>query len=134
MPTDIAAITSAADRTVGSGSTLNTQVGRTQNLYDHVLVHDEIATSELLGDAVVLDMRSEADSTKAFHSTVSRHLPIVVKLKSGGPGRRLTTNSYSELRDHDSPARGGERRGPQSELCTQTRGRVWVPISSSTVS
>ena len=75
----------AADRTEGTGSTLNSQGGRTANLYDHLLVHDEAATAELEGNAVVLDELSQAASPKVFYQTVSDHLPIVVRMRSTGP-------------------------------------------------
>ena len=75
----------AADRTEGTGSTLNSQGGRTANLYDHLLVQDEAASVELEGNAVVLDEIGQAASPKVFYQTVSDHLPIMVKLRSSGP-------------------------------------------------
>ncbi|MGC1955812.1 MAG: SH3 domain-containing protein [Gammaproteobacteria bacterium] len=75
----------AADRTEGTGSTLNSQGGRTANLYDHLLVHDEMVTSELEGNAVVLDRIGLAATAELFYQTVSDHLPIVVRLRSAGP-------------------------------------------------
>ena len=74
-----------ADRTEGSGSTLNLNGDRTTNLYDHVLVHDEAATSEMVGNAVVLNRIGMAASPKVFYQTVSDHLPIMVRVRSSGP-------------------------------------------------
>jgi hypothetical protein len=76
---------STADRTEGSGSTLNYNGDRTTNLYDHVLVHDETATSEMVGNAVVLNRIGLAASPKVFYQTVSDHLPIMVRVRSSGP-------------------------------------------------
>ena len=47
IPSILHEAVSAADRTEGSGSTLNSNGDRTINLYDHILVHDEAATSEM---------------------------------------------------------------------------------------
>ncbi len=74
----------AADRTDGSGSTLNSNGDRTTNLYDHVLVFDETATSEMLGNAAVLNRIGLASTPKSFYQTVSDHLPIMVRLLSSG--------------------------------------------------
>jgi endonuclease/exonuclease/phosphatase family metal-dependent hydrolase len=83
VPSQIATLLpSFADRTSGSGSTLNTGGDITANLYDHIMVRDQAATTEMRGDAVVLDVRSMASSPSAFYTTVSDHLPIVVELKS----------------------------------------------------
>ena len=65
--------------------TLNTQGSRTDNLYDHVLVHDPNATAEMIGNAVVLDVRGVSSSPKDFYQTVSDHLPIMVRMRAGGP-------------------------------------------------
>ena len=67
----------AADKTIGSGSTLNSSGARTANLYDHLLVFDSPATSELVLPAQVLDVRKKASTNKAFYKTASDHLPIV---------------------------------------------------------
>jgi hypothetical protein len=74
-----------ADRTEGTGSTLNIKGERTLNLYDHVLVHDEAATSEMVDDAVVLNRIGLAATPKLFYQTVSDHLPVMVRLRSSGP-------------------------------------------------
>ena len=67
----------AADKTTGSGSTLNSSGVRTANLYDHLLVSDGRATSELVMSAQVLDVRGKTTTNKLFYKTVSDHLPIV---------------------------------------------------------
>lgn len=67
----------AADKTTGTGSTLNSSGARTTNLYDHLLVLDGHATSELVMSARVLDVRNKASTNKAFYKTTSDHLPIV---------------------------------------------------------
>jgi len=67
----------AADKTTGTGSTLNSNGVRTANLYDHLLVSDSHATSELVMSAQVLDVRKKASTNKMFYKTVSDHLPIV---------------------------------------------------------
>jgi hypothetical protein len=67
----------AADKTTGTGSTLNSSGARTANLYDHLLVFDGHATSELVMPAQVLDVRKKASTNKMFYKTVSDHLPIV---------------------------------------------------------
>lgn len=67
----------AADKTTGTGSTLNSSGVRTANLYDHLLVSDERATSELVMSAQVIDVRGKTSTNKMFYKTVSDHLPIV---------------------------------------------------------
>lgn len=67
----------AFDKTTGTGSTLNSSGARTVNLYDHLLVFDSHATSELVMSAQVLDVRNKASTNKTFYKTVSDHLPIV---------------------------------------------------------
>ena len=71
-----------ADKTQGSGSTLNSSGKITNNLYDHVVVFDSAATKEMQGSAVVLDVRSAESSPSKFYAAVSDHLPIMVVLKS----------------------------------------------------
>lgn len=70
-------LTTAADRTVGSGSTLNNKGARTKNLYDHLLVLDSQATGELVLPTQALDVRIKASSNKLFYKTISDHLPIM---------------------------------------------------------
>lgn len=67
----------AADKTTGTGSTLNSSGARTANLYDHLLVMDSHATHELVVPAQVLDVRKKAATNKMFYKTVSDHLPIM---------------------------------------------------------
>jgi hypothetical protein len=74
----------AGDRTTSTGWTLNSSGNRTLNLYDHLLIYDTNATSEMIGNAEVLDVRSKASSNAKFYQSVSDHLPIVVKMRSSG--------------------------------------------------
>jgi hypothetical protein len=75
---DLAPLTAATSLVVGTGSTLN-QVGEiTANLYDHLLVRDLAASTELVGEARVLDVRPFAIANDVFYGSVSDHLPIVV--------------------------------------------------------
>jgi hypothetical protein len=85
VPSILHGAVSAADRTEGSGSTLNSNGDRTINLYDHILVHDEAATSEMVGNAVVLNRIGLAATPKIFYQTVSDHLPVMVRMRSSGP-------------------------------------------------
>ena len=75
----------AADRTEGTGSTLNFNGDRTINLYDHVLVHDEAATTEMVGNAMVLNRIGLAATPRSFYQMVSDHLPVMVRVRSSGP-------------------------------------------------
>ncbi|MFC1523661.1 SH3 domain-containing protein [Thermodesulfobacteriota bacterium] len=70
--------------TQGTGSTLD-DGERTDNLYDHLLVYDEAATSEMIGDPEIIDIRNVATSNLVFFQTISDHLPIVVRMRSSGP-------------------------------------------------
>lgn len=76
VPEVLDTVVAAADRTSGTGSTLNLTGSRTGNLYDHLLVHDPGASRELLGNARVLDVRDRAASPHAFYRQISDHLPI----------------------------------------------------------
>jgi len=80
-PTDLAAVVSQLDATAGSGSTLNSAGDLTSNLYDHLVVFDAAAASELVQQATVLDLRELASSNAEFFRTVSDHLPIVTRLR-----------------------------------------------------
>jgi hypothetical protein len=73
-----------ADRTNGTGSTLNSRGKRTNNLYDHLLVKDEDASQELRGNAEVIDVVLMASSPRTFYKTVSDHLPIVATMDCSG--------------------------------------------------
>lgn len=72
-------------RTKGNGSTLSSKGEITDNLYDHLLVWDEEASGELIGDAFVLDVREKASNPKVFFQTVSDHLPIKARFQCDGP-------------------------------------------------
>jgi len=85
VPSVLAVTLSEADRTEGTGSTLNLTGERTANLYDHLLVHNETASAELVGNAAVIDARDSASSPKIFYQTVSDHLPIVAEWRITGP-------------------------------------------------
>jgi len=84
VPDELADILPYEDRTEGTGSTLNSDGEITDNLYDHVLVRDPVATSEMVGNAQVLDVRDVAGSPAEFYRTVSDHLPIAVRLRVDG--------------------------------------------------
>jgi hypothetical protein len=71
-------------RTQGSGSILNSIGDITANLYDHLLVFDEQATSEMIGNPEVLEIRNVPTSNQLFYQTISDHLPIVVRLRTSG--------------------------------------------------
>jgi hypothetical protein len=76
LPSQIAKLLpNFADRTTGSGSTLNGSGNITANLYDHIIVRDPAATAEIQGNAKVLDVRSVAGSQTEYFSTMSDHLP-----------------------------------------------------------
>jgi len=85
VPDDLQQVIAVSDRTKGSGSTLNNQGERTNNLYDHFLVLDLEATSEMIDDPEVLDVRGVAANDKTYFNTVSDHLPIFVKMRCSGP-------------------------------------------------
>ena len=84
VPSDLEDAIGREIATVGTGSTLNGSGERTQNLYDHLLVNDGDATSEQIGSAEVIDVRSEAATNKVFFDTVSDHLPIVARFNTAG--------------------------------------------------
>lgn len=76
----------SGDRTVTTGATtLNSSGGLSSNLFDHLLVHDEGASSELIGDAEIIDVRGEAANEQTFFQTASDHLPIRVRVRTSGP-------------------------------------------------
>ncbi len=78
--TNLARAVTFADRTEGAGSTLNSRGNVTRNLYDHFLVQDVHASTELHDNAQVLDVRSVASSPTVFYRNVSDHLPIVAEV------------------------------------------------------
>jgi hypothetical protein len=84
-PEALAGVTTSTDRTTGTGSTLNPEGHATVNLYDHLLLRDEAASAEFLGNARVLDVREVAVTERVFYETVSDHLPIVIEVRASGP-------------------------------------------------
>jgi hypothetical protein len=74
----------ASGRSSGGGSGIRSS-GRRSRAHDHLVVHDVAALGELVGNAVVLDVRDIAGSPGEFYSTVSDHLPIVGVFRVGGP-------------------------------------------------
>lgn len=68
----------------GPGSTLNSSGERTQNIYDYILVHDAIATSEMTGVPMIIDVRGVVADRQTFVRTVSDHLPVVAVFKTDG--------------------------------------------------
>jgi len=85
VPSDLAEAIGREIPTVGTGSTLNGSGERTQNLYDHLIVADRNATTEIIGTAEVIDVRAEAATHKVFFDTVSDHLPIVARFDANAP-------------------------------------------------
>jgi hypothetical protein len=81
VPSDLAATISQQVRTIGSGSTLNGSGTLTANLYDHLIVFDLTATSEMMGPEEIIDVRNAASSNKVFFDTVSDHLPLVARFR-----------------------------------------------------
>jgi hypothetical protein len=79
-PAALAPLTRAQDRTQGQGSTLNAAGAVSAHLYDHLLAFGAPANAALPADAVVLDVRGEANDPASFRARVSDHLPIVVNL------------------------------------------------------
>ena len=85
VPEDLKKAIAVTDSTQGTGSTLNDQGERTNNLYDHFLILDQEATSEMIDNPEVLDVRGNAANDKMYVNTVSDHLPIFVKMRCSGP-------------------------------------------------
>lgn len=85
VPEDLQQALGMESKITGTGSTLNTTGGRTQNLYDHLLVYDDGETAELLGNGEVLDVIGKAATPRDFFKTVSDHLPIRAVFDTGGP-------------------------------------------------
>jgi len=71
-------------RTLGTGSTLNSLGERTANLYDHVLLFDRAATSEMVGSPEVLDVREVAPTPREYFRAVSDHLPVRALFRADG--------------------------------------------------
>jgi len=78
---ELAPLTAARDRTVGTGSTLDAKGELSANLYDHLLALGAAANSALVDEARVLDVRGEAFDPAHFRDRVSDHLPIVAQLR-----------------------------------------------------
>lgn len=79
----LAPLTSARDRTRGVGSTLDEAGHISSHLYDHLLALGTDANQALADDAVVVDVRGEANDPARFREQVSDHLPIVARLQLG---------------------------------------------------
>ncbi|MFH2044791.1 MAG: SH3 domain-containing protein [Pseudomonadota bacterium] len=71
--------------TQGSGSTLNSDGQRTSNLYDHLVIYDKAASSEIICNPEVLDVMGSVSDGKVFYNTISDHLPIIAILSASGP-------------------------------------------------
>lgn len=80
-PAELAPLTSARDRSVGEGSTLDAQGNISAHLYDHLLALGSAANTALLDDAHVLDARGEAFAPGQFRTQLSDHLPIMAQLR-----------------------------------------------------
>jgi endonuclease/exonuclease/phosphatase family metal-dependent hydrolase len=85
VPEDLRQVVSVLVDTQGTGSTLNLSGDRTTNLYDHILVHDHVATQERLGPPQVIDVIGAAASPREFYRTLSDHLPVLMQLRASGP-------------------------------------------------
>lgn len=70
--------------TLGTGSTLNSLGERTANLYDHLLLFDRAATSEMVGSPEVLDVREVAPTSRDYFRAVSDHLPVRALFRAAG--------------------------------------------------
>jgi len=84
---ELALVTTAADRTAGSGSTLNLLGEPTASLHDHILVRAPRAMAEMVGNGIVLDVRSVAESPREFRRAVSDHLPVMVRIRTAASDR-----------------------------------------------
>jgi hypothetical protein len=82
VPSNMQAALGSPVLTVGTASTLNS-AGEVANLYDHLLIFDQAATSELQANPEILDVRDLATSRPIFYQTVSDHLPIRARFRSG---------------------------------------------------
>jgi hypothetical protein len=80
-PTDLAMVVAQEDATVGSGSTLNSAGTLTTNLYDHLVVFEPTATSQLIQPATILDLRPLATDNRTFFQSMSDHLPLVARFR-----------------------------------------------------
>lgn len=71
--------------TTGPGSRLDENGALADAPDDHLVIADVDATVEMIDTARVLDVRSEAASPKAFYTTCSDHLPLLLRLRTTGP-------------------------------------------------
>lgn len=85
VPADFEEATGRGIPISGTGSTLNNQGQRTENLYDHLVVFDLAATAEIVGVPEIIDVRSVASDLRTFFQTISDHLPIVARFRTEGP-------------------------------------------------
>ena len=79
---ELALVTTAADRTAGSGSRLNLLGEPVAILRDHILVRPQRATVAMVGNGMVLDVRGVAASPREFRRAVSDHLPVMIRLRT----------------------------------------------------
>ncbi len=84
-PAQLQDVVEARVRTQGAGSTLSRDGELMMNLYDHMLVFDEEATSEVIDAPQVLDVRGYATSGQEFYETCSDRLPVLMRLRASGP-------------------------------------------------
>lgn len=84
-PENLEKAVTVAVKTQGTGSTLNSEGERTNNLYDHILVQDEQAAKERIDNPEAIDIRNITTTNKEFYQTISDHLPIILRLRSYGP-------------------------------------------------
>jgi hypothetical protein len=52
-------------------------------MYDNRLISDQAATGDLDGSPEILDVRDVATSPAVFYQTLSDHLPIRARFRSG---------------------------------------------------
>lgn len=83
VPADLDEVLVREIPTAGTGSTLNRQGETTGNLYDHLVLHDATATTEIIGSPEVLDVKNRAANPRTYFDTVSDHLPIRAKFRVG---------------------------------------------------
>ncbi len=85
VPANLQQVVDVLVKTRGAGSTLNSEGELTTNLYDHILILDEQATSEMIDTPQVIDVRGIAPSNLDFYRLCSDHLPVVIRLRACGP-------------------------------------------------
>lgn len=85
VPAHLQQVLDVLVKTRGSASTLDSTGELTDNLYDHLLILDEQATTEMIDPPTVIDVRSVALSPREFYRTCSDHLPAVIRLRASGP-------------------------------------------------